>query len=190
MKAYHFNAPGPYYTNSFLLISEKGTGVIIDGAADLRLYQEKLREEKAHLAAVLQTHGHNDHIYTIEALHSQLGAKIYMAKADAEQFGIKPDKYLADGEKLQFDELTFTVIATPGHTPGSVCLRCGDLLFTGDTLFCGDIGRTDLAGGSYTQIQQSLKKLCQQVQDDPQVLPGHEMFSTMEAERRHNPYLR
>ncbi|MEG1932040.1 MAG: MBL fold metallo-hydrolase, partial [Pygmaiobacter sp.] len=88
------------------------------------------------------------------------------------------------------DELEFTIITTPGHTPGSVCIRCGDLLFTGDTLFCGDIGRTDLAGGSYTEIQKSLKKLCECIGDNPQVLPGHEMFSTMEKEKRTNRYLR
>ena len=187
--AYHLNAPGPYYTNSFLLISDAGSAVIIDGCADAKLYLEKIREHDAKLCAVLQTHGHGDHVYAVEALR-QAGAKICIAKADAEQFGIAADEYLTDGKTLTFDELKFTVIATPGHTPGSVCIRCGDLLFTGDTLFAGSIGRTDLAGGSYTQIMQSLKELCEAVKDDPQVLPGHEMFSTMEQEKRTNRYLR
>lgn len=190
MKAFHLNAPAPYYTNSFLLISDGGSGVIIDGAADAHLYLEKIEEAGAKLVAILQTHGHQDHTYSIGALRSKTGARLHIAKADADQFGIQADAYLTDGETLTFDELSFTVIATPGHTPGSVCIRCGDLLFTGDTLFCGDIGRTDLPSGSYTQIQQSLAKLCETVQDDPQVLPGHEMFSTMETERRQNRYLR
>lgn len=190
MQAFHFNAPGPYYTNSFLVISDQGTGVIIDGAADAELYLSKLKEANASLAAILQTHGHHDHVYSVDALRSATGAKLYLAKADAKQFGITPDEYLTDGQTLTFDELTFQIIATPGHTPGSVCIRCGDLLFCGDTLFCGDVGRTDLPGGSYTELQQSLKKLLAAVPDDPQVLPGHDIFSTMEQERRNNRYLR
>lgn len=190
MKAFHLNAPAPYYTNSFLLISEGGKAVIIDGAAETNLYLEKLKEENAQLVAILQTHGHKDHVYSIKELQEQTGAKLYIAKGDAEQFHIEADEYLADGQTLAFDELSFTVITTPGHTPGSVCIRCGDLLFTGDTLFCGDIGRTDLPGGSYAQIQESLKKLLATVQDNVQVLPGHEMFSTLEDERNRNRYLR
>lgn len=190
MKAYHFNAQPPYYTNSFLLVDDTGIAVIIDGAADPKLYLDQMEKDGAKLAAILQTHGHHDHVYSIAQLRERTGAKLYLAKPDAEQFSIHADEDLVDGETLQFGTMSFSVITTPGHTPGSVCIRCGDMLFTGDTLFCGDIGRTDLEGGSYTQIQQSLKKLCNAVTDDPQVLPGHEMFSSMESEKKFNRYLR
>lgn len=190
MKIFHLNAPGPYYTNSFLLISDAGNAVIVDAAADSKLYLGALEKNRAKLVAILQTHGHHDHVGSIDVLRDETGAKMYIARGDAEQFGLSANAFLTDGQKLKFDEMEFTVIATPGHTPGSVCLRCGEYLFTGDTLFCGDIGRTDLPGGSFTQIQESLHKLCKAVQDDPQVLPGHEMFSTMKQEKLHNRYLR
>ena len=95
----------------------------------------------------------------------------------------------ADG-KLKIDELTFTVYHTPGHTPGSVCLVCGEVMFSGDTLFAGSCGRTDLPGGSMRQMQQSLSMLAAlPLPDTLTVLPGHEAFSTMGQERRSNPYL-
>ena len=95
----------------------------------------------------------------------------------------------AQGE-LKIDELTFQIYHTPGHTPGSVCLRCGNLLFSGDTLFAGSCGRTDLPGGSMAQMQQSLSLLAAlPLPDETQVLPGHEAFSTLGRERRSNPYL-
>ena len=86
-------------------------------------------------------------------------------------------------------DLAFRVIATPGHSAGSVCLLCGGLLFSGDTLFAGDVGRTDLPGGSWDTLRESLKKLCAAVTENVQVLPGHEEFSTMDRERANNRYL-
>jgi glyoxylase-like metal-dependent hydrolase (beta-lactamase superfamily II) len=84
----------------------------------------------------------------------------------------------------------FHVLCTPGHSQGSVCLLCGDLLFSGDTLFCGDIGRTDLSGGSEQQMRHSLARLWDAVPDDTQVLPGHDVFSTMAQEKQTNAYLK
>ena len=95
-----------------------------------------------------------------------------------------------DGEEIRVDtDLAFRVIATPGHSAGSVCLLCGGLLFSGDTLFAGDVGRTDLPGGSWDTLRKSLKKLCAAVTENVQVLPGHEEFSTMDRERAKNRYL-
>lgn len=190
MKFFHLNAPGPYFTNTFVVISEAGNAAIIDACAAGERYQKILAENGAQLRLILQTHGHSDHTGAIEALRAATGAAVCINRADAAQFGIRADRDLTDGEKIPLDELTFEVITTPGHTPGSVCIRLGELLFTGDTLFAGDIGRTDLAGGSYPTICASLKKLLCRVQDNPKVLPGHEEFSTFETERQTNPYLR
>lgn len=190
MKFYHFNAPGPYFTNTFVIISEAGNAAIVDACAAPERYQKILEENGAALRMILQTHSHSDHTGAIEPLREATGATVYLNRADAAQFGIRADQDLTDGEKISLDELTFEVITTPGHTPGSVCIRLGDLLFTGDTLFAGDIGRTDLAGGSYPEICASLKKLLARVEDNPKVLPGHEEFSTFETERQTNPYLR
>ena len=190
MKVYHLNAPGPYFTNSFLVISEGGHAAVIDACVAPEKYLSLLREQGATLSLILQTHGHFDHVGSIEPLRQQTGAKVYLNSADAKLFGIRADADLTDRLTIPLDELTFEVITTPGHTPGSVCIRMGDLLFTGDTLFAGDIGRTDLEGGSYTEICNSLKKLLERVAGDPQVLPGHEEFSTFETEKKTNRYLR
>ena len=190
MKSFHFNGPAPLCTNSFLLITGQGSGIIIDACAEPADYLARLRENKARLVAILQTHGHFDHVGAIAALKQETGCTVYLSKKDAALFSLACDEDLTDGERLTFDELTFEVIATPGHTPGSVCLRCGGLLFTGDTLFAGDIGRTDLEGGSYTEMQQSLRRLLARIGDeDPQVLPGHEEFSTFQKEKQTNYYL-
>ena len=190
MQIYHLNAPGPYFTNSFLIISEAGHAAIIDACAAPEKYLSLLREHNASLSMILQTHGHFDHVGAIEPLRQATGAKVYLSSKDASLFGLSADCDLTDGMKIALDEITFEVITTPGHTPGSVCIRMGDLLFTGDTLFAGDIGRTDLQGGSYTEICDSLKKLLVRVEGNPQVLPGHEEFSTFETEKKTNRYLR
>ncbi|NLW79138.1 MAG: MBL fold metallo-hydrolase [Ruminococcaceae bacterium] len=190
MKAFHIVASAPYYTNTFLLISDGGHGVVIDPAADAEVYLKQLEEDGATLTHILLTHGHFDHVGAVDALKEKTGAKLYMNAADAKMFEMQPDETYTDGGTIQVDELSFTVIFTPGHTPGSVCIRCGDLLFTGDTLFAGDIGRTDFPGSSTTQMRESLRKLRDTITDNPQVLPGHEEFSTMDNEKQHNPYLR
>ena len=97
-------------------------------------------------------------------------------------------KHYKEGDTLTLGSLTIQVMETPGHSPGSVTLRVGDVLFTGDTLFCGSCGRTDLRGGSYEQIMASLKRLGE-LGGDFHVCPGHDRTSTLEQERRYNPFL-
>ena len=94
-----------------------------------------------------------------------------------------------EGDKLTVGSLEIEVLATPGHSGGSVTLKCGECLFTGDTLFAGSCGRTDFPDGSMKTIMASLKRLGE-LEGDWQVLPGHMEYSTMEAERRRNPFLR
>lgn len=190
MKRLHIMDGQPLYTNGFLVISEKGHGVAIDPAADAALFLQALADNNATLTHILLTHGHHDHIGSVEKLRQETGAVFSMNQADALHFGLHPDEFFTDFGKIQVDELTFETIFTPGHTPGSTCIRCGDFMFTGDTLFAGDIGRTDLPGGNASQMTQSLQKLCLAVTDDVEVLPGHEEFSTMDTEKKENPYLR
>ena len=98
-------------------------------------------------------------------------------------------KYYNEGDTLTLGSLTIQVLHTPGHSKGSVTLQVGDVLFTGDTLFCGSCGRTDLRGGSYEEIMASLKRLGQ-LEGDFHVCPGHDRTSTLERERQYNPFLR
>ena len=190
MKALHIVDGPPLYTNCFLLIGSEGHAVAIDPAAGAARFEKALADEKATLTHILLTHGHHDHIGSVEALREKYGAKLYMNKADAEQFGLSADEFFTDGGTITVDDMVISTLFTPGHTPGSTCIRCGDMLFTGDTLFAGDIGRTDFPGGSMPQMTESLAKLKNWVSDNPQVLPGHEEFSTMDEEKRQNPYLR
>ena len=101
---------------------------------------------------------------------------------------LKNRRELAEGETVDIGSLSFRVLHTPGHTPGSVSLLAGDVLFTGDTLFCGSIGRTDFAGGDDALMRQSLARL-KALDGDYRVYPGHEGETTLERERRSNPYL-
>lgn len=173
---------------------ENGLAAAVDPAAGAQEYLRLLEQEGARLTHILLTHGHYDHVGAVEELQRKTGAKVWLAPQDAcggELFPFTtPDNAYADGEEIRVDtDLAFRVIATPGHSAGSVCLLCGGLLFSGDTLFAGDVGRTDLPGGSWDTLRESLKKLCVAVTENVQVLPGHEEFSTMDRERANNRYL-
>ena len=168
-----------------------GLAAAVDPAAGAQEYLRLLEQEGARLTHILLTHGHYDHVGAVEELQRKTGAKVWLAPQDAcggELFPFTtPDNAYADGEEIRVDtDLAFRVIATPGHSAGSVCLLCGGLLFT---LFAGDVGRTDLPGGSWDTLRESLKKLCAAVTENVQVLPGHEEFSTMDRERANNRYL-
>lgn len=190
MKMMHIIDGPPLYTNCFVLVGDKGHAVVIDPAAKLKQFVQVLEDNNATLTHILLTHGHNDHIGSAQALREKYDAKLYVNEADAIIFGIDYDMPYVDGGILTIDDMTFETIFTPGHSPGSTCIRCGDLLFSGDTLFAGDIGRTDFGGGDPEAMRQSLNKLCRLIVDDVKVLPGHEEFSTMQHEKMTNPYLR
>lgn len=148
MQAFHIPAPPPYYTNTFLLISDAGHAVIIDPAADVQNYEQILQEHNAVLTTLLCTHGHFDHVGSAEALRRKYHAVLYCEADDLAGDKMYPlseaDHGYAEGQTVTVDELQFTAWHTPGHTPGSVVLLCGEYLFCGDTLFAGSIGRTDL----------------------------------------------
>lgn len=196
MKIQHIPGVAPLYTNTFLIVTDAGHGIIVDAAAASQTYLDALQAEQAQLTHILLTHGHYDHVGAVAALRKATGCKVYMDPVDAAGNQMLPltrdlvdENWPANGE-LKIDELTFKIYHTPGHTPGSVCLLCGELLFSGDTLFAGSCGRTDFPGGSMQQMQQSLSLLAElPIPDTVQVLPGHESFSTLGRERRSNPYM-
>lgn len=196
MKIQHIPGLAPLYTNTFLLVTDAGHGIVVDPAAAPQTYLDALQAAGASLTHILLTHGHYDHVGAVADLRKATGCQVYMDPADAQGSAMLPltrdqvDAPWPAGDKLAIDELTFRIYHTPGHTPGSVCLGCGELLFSGDTLFAGSCGRTDLPGGSVRAMQQSLALLAGlPLPDDTQVLPGHESFTTLGRERRSNPYL-
>ena len=191
---------GPIGTNCYLLEDEKAhVAAVIDPGDEAGHILQVIKGDGVDVKYILLTHGHYDHTTAVPELHQALPqAEIYIHKADANGAGSRlfplagqiPDlKFYDEGDALTLGELTIQVLHTPGHSKGSVTLKVGDVLFCGDTLFAGSCGRTDLAGGSYDEIMASLKKLGE-LPGDYHVCPGHDVTSTLERERRSNPFLR
>jgi glyoxylase-like metal-dependent hydrolase (beta-lactamase superfamily II) len=188
----------PIGTNCYLLKDDQtGQGAVIDpGGAGEGICQavEKLGMTPA---AILLTHGHYDHTGAVAHLRQAYpGIPVYLHPKDAAMMtqvdSLVPDigqtTPYGEGDQVSIGDLTVRVLHTPGHTPGSVTLAVDDVLFTGDTLFQGSCGRTDLAGGEPYEMLASLKRLGQ-LEGDWQVCPGHEGGSTLEQERRGNCYM-
>ena len=187
---------GPIGTNCYFLQDEEsGLMAIIDPGDD---WERILHQVKKAEGEVKYTHGHYDHTTAVPDLVKALpGVQVYIHQADANGAGsqlfplaaqVKDLNNYDEGDTLSLGSLTIEVLHTPGHSKGSVTLKVGDVLFTGDTLFCGSCGRTDLRGGSYEEIMASLKRLGE-LEGDFHVCPGHDRTSTLERERKYNPFL-
>ena len=189
---------GPIGTNCYLLEEDKKIAVIDPGDEADRVLAA-LKELDGTVEYILLTHGHYDHTTAVPQLHKALPqAGIYIHRADADGAGntlfplagqVEGLRFYGEGDTLPLGSLTIEVMHTPGHSPGSVTLKAGDVLFTGDTLFAGSMGRTDLSGGNEEEIMASLKRLGQ-LEGGFHVLPGHMGASTLDRERKSNPYLR
>lgn len=185
-------------TNCYLVADEdtKYCAIVDPGDPDPRI-MAAVKAEGWEVRYILLTHAHYDHTMGVPELRKQLpGVPVYVHPADAEMgkpfFRIDELGELSfyrDGDHLSMGSIDFEVLHTPGHTAGSVVLRAGDVLFTGDTLFKGSMGRTDLPGGSYDEMHASLKRLGS-LEGDLKVLPGHMDASTLDHERKYNYYLK
>ena len=193
-------AAGSLSANCYLVTEDGKNAVLIDCGGEEPL--AVAREKGLTIRCVLLTHGHFDHIGGCAALQ-EAGAKIGCLREE-EKLLTSPanlgsvmgipvppfavDFTFRDGEKLSLCGMEFTVIATPGHTPGGACFDCGDALFTGDTLFLESVGRTDFPGGSSEQLKKSCKKLLA-LEGDRTVYPGHDETTTLSHERLHNAWI-
>lgn len=198
MKLLHLTGPAPYFTNSFLLVSG-GEAAIIDPAPDAARFATLLEKENARLTHILLTHGHFDHVYGLDSVRAAWpAARLCLFRADAVGTEDRPVKespeilWLTDGQTLTVGQAELTVLHTPGHTPGSCCWLCEGVLVSGDTLFAGSAGRTDLPGGDWETLMRSLRRLADDpaLPDELRVLPGHGAFTTLGLERAQNPYMK
>ncbi len=188
-------ALGAYQTNCYILWEDDSEGcIVIDPGYEPEQVLHEAQMLGKRIEAVLLTHGHFDHVGGVRAIAEQTGCRVFLSTEECTmpaQFTAGPlyftDAY-GEGSELRLAGLRIRVMHTPGHTPGSVCLLAGDILFSGDTLFADSCGRTDLPGGSWTQLAQSLKRL-RDIREDWRVYPGHGPATTLAHERQYNPYL-
>ena len=190
---------GMLETNCYVVTDEESKiCAIIDPGADSNEILDYVESNNLSVCAIFLTHGHYDHHMALEAVMEDTGAPAYIHESEVDRSGRQNRHKLEDNGKLSFysegDEiavgkLTFKVLETPGHSTGSVTLMCEDVLFTGDTLFRCECGRTDLEGGSEQVILQSLKRLSE-LEGDYEVYPGHADASTLDYERSFNRYMR
>jgi len=190
---------GPLGTNCYLLVDETtNKAAVVDPGGDAERIQAALEQMGVELEYILLTHGHYDHTTAVNAVHEQTGATVCIHAADANAdmenapYRFSPPAgtvYYKEGDEFEVGSLKFTVYETPGHSPGCVCLLCGDSLFTGDTLFRDSCGRTDLPGGDMPTLLRSLKKICD-LPGNLDVYPGHMDATTLDRERRFNYYVK
>jgi glyoxylase-like metal-dependent hydrolase (beta-lactamase superfamily II) len=180
---------GPMDNFTYLVgCEETGKAMVIDPGPDPQRIVSEAEKQGLDIALIVNTHGHGDHTAGNTALKEITGAKIVIHSKDANAYP-RADVQLTDETRLSVGEITFTVIHTPGHTPGGICLYAQGNLFTGDTLFVGDSGRTDLPGGHRPTLGASIRRLMV-LPDDTVVWPGHDYgptpSSTLHWEKRHN----
>ncbi|MCC5911531.1 MAG: MBL fold metallo-hydrolase [Clostridiaceae bacterium] len=200
-------AVGVYGANCYIIGDENtNEAMVIDPGGDAGEILKVLRNNEMQLKYILLTHGHGDHIGGLQELKDETDALIYIHKNDlylledkdknfSSRMGgpvieMTTEHFLEDGDVLQLGDIELKIIHTPGHSQGGICIHVENMLFTGDTLFANSIGRTDLDGGDYQQIIQSIKEKLMGLRDDTTVFPGHGPASKIGIEKTTNPYIK
>ena len=198
---------GQVATNCYFAINEETKEMlVIDPGDSAQMLAEKIKKEGLKPKAVLLTHGHFDHAMAAEELAELFGIPVYAHEAEKDTLedsgknvsimigrrdSYHADVYVRDGEVLQLAGMELKVLHTPGHTAGGCCyyLEKEKVLFSGDTLFCQSVGRTDFPGGSMSKLVRSIKEKLMALPDEVRVYPGHMGLTTIGTERARNPYL-
>jgi len=198
---------GPLDTNSYIVLdSESREGILIDAGGESSKILSVVRKHGVKITGIYLTHGHFDHVLAVRDLIEELNCKFYVHKQDLEilsqtpleakrLLGItippppQPHGWIKEGDVIRVGNLKLRVIHTPGHTPGSVCYVAEGCVFTGDTLFAGSIGRTDLSGGDPEKLISSILNKLFSLPDDYVVYPGHGPSTMIRVEKAMNPFV-
>ena len=196
---------GVYAANCYIIHTEDGDGLVVDSAGDVDEIVKYLEDSSVKVGAIVLTHGHGDHIGGVLELKELLDVPVMVHSDDEDmvknsalnlstsmpmgEVNFKPDILLNDGDDIPLGDRSVKVIHTPGHTKGGICLLVDGILITGDTLFQGSIGRTDLYGGDFDILMKSIVEKLMILPDDTVVYPGHGGPSTIGVERRNNPFI-
>lgn len=196
---------GPFMANCYIVACPNSReAAVIDPGDDGLAILQAIGRDDLQVKYIINTHGHIDHVGANAQVKRNTGAPILIHREDAPMLAnpgklavfnpaamqkVTADRELEGGDELPLGEQTMAVIHTPGHTRGGICLKLGDVLFSGDTLFAGSIGRTDLGGGSYTDLMASIKEKLLPLGDQIRVFPGHGPATTLGQERLYNPFL-
>ena len=203
MKIYEFPL-GALQTNCYVLEGEDNNAVVIDPASSSEVLMF-LNGKGMKLGAIILTHGHFDHFAGVPELVRRTGAEVIAAKGDEEMFKsaakswadfmpympfepVYPDRFFADGESFSACGIEFSAMATPGHTAGSCLLFIDDVIFAGDTIFCGSIGRTDGYSASGADMRRSLEKIAA-IEGEYRIYSGHGEPTTLSFEKENNPFM-
>jgi len=198
---------GPFSVNCYLLGCSKSQKMaVIDPGGEIDTIWQKIQRIGYSFEYIINTHGHPDHTAGNMELKQKSQAKILAHPDDVAMMTDKenllssmlfeakpsppPDQLITEGQVITLGDISLKVLHTPGHTPGGICLLCGDIIFTGDTLFADGIGRTDFPGGNYTQLISSIKNKLYTLDDQLRILPGHGEESTLGKEKQNNPFVR
>ena len=197
---------GELGTNCYVIETDEKNAVLIDPASDSKEIIYTLKSKGLELKKILITHGHFDHMMAVTDIVNEIDVPVYIHTDDKSCLTSTTDNLYAyfpvseafkaipkalcvnNGDIIVQDELEFKVLHTPGHSKGSVCYICGDVMFSGDTLFSGSIGRTDPPFGDYSVIMKSIKKITE-LTTDYKIYPGHGSSTTLNNERQNNIYL-
>lgn len=197
---------GPLMANCFICgCSKTKEAVVIDPGGDADTILLSLADSKLKVKYIINTHGHFDHVSANGKMKAATGADILIHPLDAPMleklsssaafFGVSVensppcDQTLEEDDTVSFGDITLKVIHTPGHTPGGISLYTNGIVFVGDTLFAGSIGRTDFPGGDFNTLISSIKTKLFNMEDDMRVFSGHGPETSIGVEKRHNPFV-
>lgn len=197
---------GPFQENCYLVWdAEQNAGIFIDPGDEPDRLMRTAQFQNIQIEGIYNTHGHIDHAGGVAKIQQTLNIPFAIHPDDefllaglpdqAKMFGLPPlevprvDRRLVDGDEIIVGQHSAEVIHTPGHTPGGICFLFDDVIFVGDTLFAGSVGRSDLPGGSHAQLIDSIKTRLMVIDDDVRVFSGHGPVTTIGSEKRHNPFI-